>query len=102
MCQWEFGREVSWDQAYLAQLHALEAVEEDLADSLLKVQLQSAAELEKQVGIGAAGAAVGSLFVVVGVDDVVGGGLRWQRHKKQGLGDILPVIDEKGLELIGD
>lgn len=82
-------------------LLALEPVQQDASQGLFEILLHPRHHLFEQVGLRGSRRAQSLGFVEVGRQDLVGGMERRERDESELAGDVFPVIDQKGLQVVG-
>ena len=89
-------------RTHLSKLPTLEAIQQNLANALLEVDLHASTELLKHIKIRTTETATPLLLIIVAVDNEVGGRLARQGNQQQRFRDILPVVNEERLQVVGD
>lgn len=77
-------------------------VQKDAAEALIEVLTQSGDGLLKHIKRGGALGTVGTLVLEIVVENLIDRVRVWKGNQLLVLGDILPVIDEQGLDVIRD
>lgn len=84
------------------KLFAFEPIQQDPPEALFKVLLDAYDDFLEEIGVRGAESAFAFFFVKVRVEDDVDGGLGRKWDKGEILGDVLPVVDQDGFEVVGN
>ena len=88
--------------ADLEPLLALEAVQQDAPERLVEILAQAGDDFFEEIVLHGAGAAAQFLFLEVGGQDLVDGVRVREGDEGEVLGDVFPVVDEQGFDVVGD